>query len=374
MLHARTDGPTAAPPLVLLNSVGSTTEMWTPLVGPLAEQFRVIRIDHRGHGGSPTPAIESPESLAGLAADVLAVLDDLAVSRAHFAGVSLGGMIGMWLAAHRPERVARLAAICTSAHTGAESEWLTRAATVRQDGMAAIADSVVARWLTADLASRDPGLLERLRDMVAGVDAEGYAQCCKAIAAMDLRPDLPRIAAPTLVVAGAQDPAFAPEHAEFIAASVAGARLEVLDPAAHVPTFERAGRLAALLTAHFGGGATLAGGYATRRAVLGDAHVDRSIAATTPLTADFQQFLTRYAWGDVWSRPGLPRRDRSIATLAALVTLGAENELQMHVRAARRNGLSAEEIAEVVLHTALYAGLPRANRAMALTREVLEGD
>ena len=127
-----------------------------------------------------------------------------------------------------------------------------------------------------------------------------------------------------------------------------------------------------MLLEHFGGGATLAAGYRTRRAVLGDEHVDRAIAATTGFSAPFQDFITRYAWGDVWSRPGLDRRERSIATLAALVALGAEHELAMHVRAAVRNGLTPDEIAEIFLHTALHAGLPRANRAIAIAKQALD--
>ena len=191
---------------------------------------------------------------------------------------------------------------------------------------------------------------------------------------MDQRADLGRIAAPTLVVGGRQDQATPLEHSQVIADSIAGARLEVLDPAAHLATVEQPAAVADLLLRHFGGGATLSAGYATRREILGDSHVDRSIEATTEFTAPFQEFLTRYAWGDVWSRPQLSRRDRSIATLAALVTLGAEHEIAMHVRAARRNGLTPEEITEVLLHTSVYAGLPRANRAFAIANEVLAED
>jgi 3-oxoadipate enol-lactonase/4-carboxymuconolactone decarboxylase len=234
-----------------------------------------------------------------------------------------------------------------------------------------VADAVVARWITPGLAARDAALADGLRAMVSGIDAESYAQCCEAIGGMDQVADLTRIAAPTLVIAGAEDPAIPQADAEVISAAVAGARLEVLADAAHVPTFEQPGRLAVILLEHLRGAATLTAGYRTRRAVLGDAHVDRSVAAITPVTAAFQEFLTRYAWGDVWSRAELPRRDRSIATLAALVALGAEHELAMHVRAARRNGLTDEEIAEVLMHTALYAGLPRANRAMAILQAVL---
>jgi 3-oxoadipate enol-lactonase/4-carboxymuconolactone decarboxylase len=239
--------------------------------------------------------------------------------------------------------------------------------------MRTIADAVVARWVTAELAGRDPELMDGLRDMVAGIDPASYAQCCEAIDSMDLRPDLGRIAAPTLVLAGAQDPAISIDHAHIIADGVADARLQVLDPAAHLATVEQPGPIATALREHFRGGATLAAGYAMRRAVLGDEHVDRTIASTTRLTEPFQEFLTRYAWGDIWSRAELSRRERSIATLASLVALGAEHELAMHVRAARRNGLTEDDIVEVLMHIALYAGLPRANRAIAIARDIFDG-
>jgi 3-oxoadipate enol-lactonase/4-carboxymuconolactone decarboxylase len=373
-LSWRIDGSGDAPPLVLLNSVGSTTEMWSPLVGRLAEQFRVVRIDHRGHGASAPAAAGSSCAIGDLGADVLAVLDELELERVDLAGLSLGGMTGMWLASHHPERIGRLALLCTSAHLPPAQGWLDRAVKVRADGMASIADAVVARWLTTDLAARDPELVARLRAMVSSIDAESYAQCCTAIAAMDLRADLGRISVPTLVIAGAQDSATPPEHGQLIADAIDGARLEIVTPAAHIATYDQPARVAALLLDHFRAGATLVTGYATRRSVLGGDHVDRTVAATTPLTQPFQEFLTRYAWGDIWSRSELSRRERSIATLAALVALGAEHELAMHVRAALRNGMTSQEVVEVLMHTALYAGLPRANRAIAIAREVLEAD
>ena len=370
-LSWRADGPANAPALVLLNALGGTTEMWTPCLAPLVEQFKVIRIDARGHGDSaPSPA-GTPCALADLASDVLDVLDELGLDRVNLAGLSLGGMLGMWLAIHRPERVGRLALLCTSGYLPPASGWTDRAATVRSQGTSAIAEAVTARWITAELAARDPELAFSLRAMLAGVDAESYAQCCGAIAEMDQRRDLGRIAAPTLVIAAVSDAATPPEHARLIAEGVTASRLEILEAASHLATVEQPGRIAALLLGHFRGGASLAAGFASRRAVLGDAHVDAAIAATTELTAPFQDFVTRYAWGDVWTRPGLSRRDRSMVTLAALVTLGAEHELAIHVRGALRNGVSADEIGEILLHTAVYAGLPRANRAMALARDAL---
>jgi len=372
-LHHQVYGPDGAPSLVLLNSLGTTSAMWAAQLGALSEQFRVVMIDTRGHGKSP-PAPEERTSIDDLGHDVLAVLTSLGIARAHLAGVSLGGMTAMWLAVHHPDRVDRLALLSTSAHLPPEAMWRTRAAAVRTDGLASIAEPVVARWLTTELAARDPELVAQLRTMLAGNDAESYAQCCEAIAELDLRSDLGRIAAPTLVIAAAQDVATPPEHGRVIADGIAGARLEIVPDAAHIATVEQAGAITRLLIEHLRGGATLAAGFATRRAVLGDDHVDRAIDATRPLTAPFQEFVTRYAWGDVWSRPGLARRERSIATLAVLVALGAEHEIAMHIRAAVTNGLSSDEIAEVLLHTALYAGLPRANRAFAIAQQVLAED
>lgn len=361
------DGADEAPPLVLLNSIGATGEMWTPLLAPLAERFRVIRIDHPGHGLSPAaPRRGRACELGDLAADIVAVLDELALTRVDLAGLSIGGMLGMWLGIHRPERINRLALLCTSAHLGAA--YAERARVARADGMGEVALGTVQRWLTEGVRARDPELAERARAMIAGVDPESYAQLCEAIATMDLRPDLGRIAAPTMVIAGDQDPATPPDAGRAIADGIAGARLEVVGPAAHVATFEQPGAIAQLLVAHFGARAS---GEATRRAVLGDAHVDRALTVASEFTSPFQDFITRYAWGDVWTRPGLGRRERSIATLAALVSVGAEHELGMHVRAALRNGLTSDEIGEILLHTAVYAGVPRANRAFTVADEVL---
>ena len=363
------DGPATAPALVLLNSIGTSSALWAACVGPLAERFRVLRVELPGHAGAVTAARAEPLALADLAADVLAVLDEAGVTRAHVAGVSIGAMTAMWLAARHPTRVGRIALLCTTAHPD-QQRYRERAAAVRDRGMTAVADVPRRLWFTAALGERDPALAAELEAMQARVDPEGYAQCCDALAGTDLRPELARIAAPALVVGGADDPAAPPDELRAIADGIPGARLVLLDGAAHLAPVERPGAVTRLLLDHLGT-ATPASGEATRRAVLGDAHVDAAAAATTEFTAAFQEFTTRYAWGDVWSRPGLGRRERSIATLAALVALGAENEIAMHVRAAVRNGLTREEIGELLLHTALYAGLPRANRAFAIARDVL---
>jgi len=229
-LHSVVDGPDDAPVLVLGSSIGTSTALWEPQVPALARRFRVVRYDHRGHGRSPVPP--GPYELADLGRDVVALLDRLGVERAHVGGLSLGGMVAMWVAAHAPERVDRLALLCTSAKLGPPELWAGRAAAVRAGGMAAIADSVVARWFPDGFA--DDGTSARMREVLLATPPEGYAACCGAIEVMDLEPVLPTIAAPTLVIAGGEDPATPPEHAARIAAAVPGARLATVDGAAHL--------------------------------------------------------------------------------------------------------------------------------------------
>jgi 3-oxoadipate enol-lactonase/4-carboxymuconolactone decarboxylase len=202
------------------------------------------------------------------------------------------------------------------------------------------------------------------------VDPEGYAACCDALAALDLRADLARVTAPTLVVAGRQDKAAPPAHARELADGINGSGLVELSGAAHLAPAEQPERVLHALLDHFGPGEQ-SDGTAVRRAVLGDAHVDRAQAATTPFTAPFQDLITRYAWGEIWTRPGLDRRTRSCITLTALIAHGHHEELAMHVRAARTNGLSVPEIQEVLLQSAVYCGVPAANRAFAIAGRVL---
>lgn len=244
------DGSADAPVLVLANSLGTTVDMWEPQLPALTERWRVVRFDTRGHGRSAVP--DGPYTIGDLGGDVLALLDELGVARAHFCGLSLGGMVGMWLAAHAPERIDRLVLCCTSARPGAPESWARRAATVRAEGTEAIADLVVGRWLTPEYASRQPGLVARLRAMLAATPAEGYASCCDAIRTLDLTTALPRITAPTLVLHGADDPAIVPSHGAYIAAAVPGARLTLVRDAAHLANVEQCDVVTGLIADHLG--------------------------------------------------------------------------------------------------------------------------
>ena len=242
---SETAGPEDAPVLVMGSSLGTSLDMWDGQLA-LAERLRIIRLDHRGHGRSPAP--RGPYEIADLGRDVLELMDSLELERASYCGLSIGGMVGIWLGANAPERIERLVLICTSAHLPPAEGWAERAAKVRAAGtVGVVADAVVARWLTPAYAGEHPELVAELRAMLVATDPTGYAECCGAIERMDLRDELGRISAPTLVISGAGDEATPPEHQRLIAATIPGARLESLDPAAHLAAAERPARVNELI-------------------------------------------------------------------------------------------------------------------------------
>jgi 3-oxoadipate enol-lactonase/4-carboxymuconolactone decarboxylase len=365
-LHHRLDGPDGEPVLVLANSIGTTLELWDAQVSALARRFRVLRYDQLGHGRSEVAP--GPYTVELLGRELVALLDELGIERACFAGISLGGAVGMWLAAERPERVERLVLACTSARFGDPEVWRERADGVRRDGMEAVTEASLGRWFTP---SASPEAVERFRRMLLATPAEGYAACCDALGAWDFREQLGGVRASTLVVAASEDPSTPPDHGRLLATRIPDARLHVIDGAAHLVNVERPAEFTDIVLEHLLG-PPADRGMRVRREVLGDEHVDGAIARTTDLTRDFQNLIVRYAWGEIWARPGLDRRMRSAVTLTALVALGRDHELAMHVRAALRNGLTADEIGEVLLQTAVYCGVPAANSAFAVAQRVLE--
>ena len=261
-LHYAVEGPAGAPVVVLGSSIGTTAAMWQPQIPLLTRHFRVLRFDHRGHGqswpgnGPRLPSASDPASrpwsIADLGGDVVGLLDDLGFAKVSYVGISLGGMVGMWLAAHRPERIDKLVVVCTSAHLDAREYWLARAATVRSGGMVAIADPVVEKWFTPEFALRRPAVVTAFKQMLAATPVEGYARSCEALATMDLRPDLASIGAPTVVVAGADDLAIPAVHGQRVAAAVPGARFVVVHDAAHLASVEQPEQIAEIIAEHVG--------------------------------------------------------------------------------------------------------------------------
>ncbi|WP_434589270.1 bifunctional 3-oxoadipate enol-lactonase/4-carboxymuconolactone decarboxylase PcaDC [Streptomyces sp. A5-4] len=378
--HLRLDGPTDGAPLVLGPSLGTSLAVWEPQLAPLTRTHRVLRWDLPGHGGAPAdPALlphDGTATVADLAALVLRAADAQGWESFAYAGISLGGAVGLHLAAHHPERISALAVVCSAARFGDPAAWREKADLVRAEGTGAMVASRPGTWFAPAFATS--GAARALIADLRATERAGYAACCDALAAYDLRGALPAITAPTLVVAGRDDPATPPALAREIADGVPGAGLLEVAGAAHLANVEKPQPVTAALVAHFApppvrdDATRHAAGLATRRQVLGGAHVERAISRTTPFTARFQDFITRYAWGEIWTEGTLDRRTRSCVTLTALVAQGHEAELALHVRAALTNGLTREEIGEVLLQTAVYCGVPAANSAFSVAQQVFD--
>lgn len=236
-VHAVVGGPADAPVVVLSNSLGSTHRMWDAQIADLERHFRVVRYDTRGHGDSPVP--DGPYSIDDLADDLVALLDRLGVARAALVGLSLGGMTVMRVAARNPDRVTRIALLCTGAQLPPAEAWKERAAIVRAQGSQAVASAVVERWFTPDYLDAHPDVRSANEQMIGSTPAEGYAGCCEAIAKLDLREQLSSITAPTLAIAGEDDPATPPAKLEEIVALIPGAQLLTVPRAAHLANAEQ---------------------------------------------------------------------------------------------------------------------------------------
>jgi 3-oxoadipate enol-lactonase len=243
------EGPEDAPVLVLSSSIGSSLSMWDAQTNALRERFRVLRYDHRGHGKSPVPG--GPYSMDDLGRDVISLVDSLGVERFHFCGLSLGGMVGMWLASEAPERVEKLVLASTAAELGPPSMWDERIEAVTNGGMESLVDAVMERWFTENFEDRAE--LERIRRIFLDTPPEGYAACSAAIRDMKLRDRLPSIKADTLVISASEDPATPPERGEEIKDAIPNARMSVIPDASHIANVEKPERFTSELVEHLDG-------------------------------------------------------------------------------------------------------------------------
>ncbi|MFK4221816.1 4-carboxymuconolactone decarboxylase [Streptomyces sp. NPDC019890] len=417
-LQYRFDGPEDAPVLILGPSLGTTWHMWDRQIAELSRQWRVFRFDLPGHGGAPAhPA----SAVAELADRLLGVLDELGIQRFGYVGCSIGGAIGIELALRHPHRMASLALVAASPRFGTADEFRQRGVIVRTNGLDPMARSAPERWFTQGFAAAQPAIVEWAVQMVRTTDPGCYIAACEALAAFDVRAELGRIGVPTLVLVGSEDQVTGPAEARTLVAGIPDARLALVPGASHLAPVEQPAAVTDLLVRHFstawqtasdpatgltaipdrgvapavsapagplaeiapaspvqpeavqqGRPDPYAAGMKVRREVLGDAHVDRATAAADDFTGDFQELITRYAWGEVWTREGLDRRTRSVVTLTALVAAGHLDELAFHTRAALRNGLTPAEIKEVLIHTAVYCGVPAANAAFRVAQAVIQ--
>ncbi len=379
----RLGGRPDQPLLVVGPSLGtSVTALWSAAARRLARNFQVVGWDLPGHGTNPTRP-ETGLTIQRLAGEVLDAVDALGASLQppafHYAGDSVGGAVGLQLMLDAPDRVLTGTLLCTGARIGTPESWGERAATVRASGTPALVATSAQRWFAPGFLDRHPEAGSALLHALSDADDAGYVAVCEALATFDVRDRLAAIRTPLLAVAGRQDVATPPELMEELAGAVPGSRLVVLPDVAHLAPVEAPEDVAELVREHALGPTrdqmtvadVRAAGMEVRRAVLGDAHVDRATAGATDFTRDFQDLITEYAWGGIWTRPGLDRRSRSLVTLTALVARGHHEELAMHVRAARRNGVTVEEIKELLLQTAIYCGVPDANTAFRIASRAL---
>lgn len=371
----RLEGQDGLPVIVLSHSIGTDHAMWTPQVPDLTQHFQVLRYDTRGHGASDGPPGEY--SVEQLGRDALALVDGLKISKFAFCGLSMGGAVGQWLALHAPERLTHLVLANTSPRFGTPEQWNSRIQAVRQGGMPAIVGLALGRFFSPEFLASSSPEVSSIRSVLLGTVPEGYVSCCAALRDFDSTAALEKIKTPTLVIVGDKDVSTPLSgNGDVLVRGISGANLVRL-PVAHLSNLEAPRSFTAALIAFLQPKATsledaLKAGFEVRRKVLGNAHVDRAIANTTPFTEDFQALITKYAWGTVWTRPGLEHRTRRLLVLVMMAALGRWEEFRLHVSAGLSQGLEICDIKESLLQTAVYAGIPAANTAFHIAQEEID--
>jgi 3-oxoadipate enol-lactonase/4-carboxymuconolactone decarboxylase len=369
-LFYRLEGTADRAVVALSHSLGLDHGMWDLQMPALLRHFRVLRYDTRGHGATDAP--DGEYTIEMLGRDALALLDRLEIDRVAWVGVSLGGFIGQWIAAHAPDRLTHLVLANTTARIAEPAAMDERRQSVLDNGMAAIANTAMSRFFVKALVDANPPHVASARETVLTTNPVGYAGCCAALRDADLHELLPRIQTPTLVVSGDADEAMPwPSHGGVLASHIRGARAVRL-ATAHISnlglprTFTRA--LLDFLAPRDPD--TAVAGDAVRRAILGDPHVDRALANASDLTRGFQDLITRYVWGEIWTRPALDPLTRRLLVLTATAALGRWEEFRLHLTAGLAHDLEWADIEEVLLHVAIYAGVPAANTGFHIADDV----
>ncbi len=374
--HYALTGPAGRETLVFINSLGTDFRIWDKVLALLPPGLRALRFDKRGHGLSSS--VDAAMEIDTYASDLIELMEYLKLGPATIVGLSIGGMIAQSLYKQRPDLVRSLVLMDTAHRIGTATSWGDRITKVSENGLDSIADGVMKVWFSQTFHETDAAEVAGCRTMLTRCPVEGYLAACGAISRADLEPVSRSISVPTLCMVGSTDGSTPPDLVRSLAELIPDARFELLDGPAHIPCIETPRVVTRLILDHvksLGDNHTRqATGMSVRRSVLGNAHVDRAEANKTPFDMDFQTFIAEGAWGSLWSRPDFTPRERSIVTLALLAALGHHEEVAMHVRAARNTGATIEDIREAFMHVAVYAGVPAANTAFRVAKEVFANE
>lgn len=372
-LFYRLEGKDGLPVLVLSHSLGCDHAMWVPQMPDLLDHFQVLRYDTRGHVASSAPP--GDYTLDQLGRDVLGLAAALKIGRFAFCGLSMGGAVGQWLALNAPQRLTSLVLANTAPRFGTPEGWETRRRAVREGGMQAIVEMTKQRFFSPEMLAQSDPYAYSVLSVFLGTEPAGYVGCCAALRDVEHTALLSKIRVPTLVIGSDRDPSTPWADHGAMAREIPGAKSVVL-PGAHLSNL---GRPRSFTTAVLEfllpsdpPNDPLEAGLRVRRKVLGDEHVDRALAAANDLTRDLQSFITRYAWGSVWTRPGLDHRTRRLLVLAITSAMGRWEEFRLHLRAGLQHGLEPCDVKEALLQTAVYAGVPAANTGFHIAREEME--
>ena len=373
-------GAEGNPLVVLAHPLGMSQAVWDDVIPALLPRYRVLTWDLPGHGASQAVSGDRIAP-ADLAAEALALVDLAGAQRFHFAGTSIGGVVGQQLIAEHGDRLFSATLTNTGAVIGNPDLWNTRAGRVRQEGLAAMSEEIVPRWFAKAAFEASPALKAGWCTQMGRGDDESYAQLCEMLGRDTFTGKLSGKSTKVQLFGGSEDMATPPATLDGLAEELDGAPLEIFDGVGHVPSVEApalfAEKLLAVLTRDLGDvanhGVAYATGLETRKQVLGEEHVARSTANANRLDAPFQQMITRLAWGELWSNDDLTRRERSMITTGILAALGRE-ELTLHLKTAKRIGLTDAELRQVLMHVAIYGGVPAANHAFALAKELGWGE
>jgi 3-oxoadipate enol-lactonase/4-carboxymuconolactone decarboxylase len=365
--YYRLDGDDGRPVVMLSHSLGQDHSMWDPQAADLGNHFRVLRYDIRGHGASDvTPGDYSVELLGR---DALGIAAALGIEQFAFCGLSLGGMIGQWLALNAPEKISALVLANTSPRPDAKG-METRRKTVLDAGITTVEETVMGRFFSPRMLAANPPVVAGSRRVLRATDPVGYAGACAAVRDTDMTAQLDGIKTPTLVISGELDVSLPWKgHSEVLASSIREPRIVHLKTA-HLSNLERPRSFSAALHAFLPRDPAdlRESGMRVRRAVLGDAHVDKSLVSTLS-TPEFQDFITRFAWGSIWTRPGLDVRTRRLLVLSITAAMGRWEEFRLHVRTGLVHELEWCDLEEVLLQAAVYAGVPAGNTGLHAAAE-----